>query len=108
MKGRVDRPGQTTKDLILVVLVAEHTIEEAKFANIHLAGNFFREFLAPVASRHEERIDLEATLAAGGTAKLKRGTVESAWRRSLEAAGQSGKFSSVMKIFDKALVRYKF
>ena len=41
MKGRVDRPGQTTKDLLLVVVVAEHTVEEAKFANIRLAGNFF-------------------------------------------------------------------
>ena len=28
MKGRVDRPGQTSKELILVVLMAEHTLEE--------------------------------------------------------------------------------
>lgn len=51
MKGRVDRPGQTSKELILVVLMAEHTIEEAKYANIRLAGNFFREYIAPVATR---------------------------------------------------------
>lgn len=32
MKGRVDRPGQTSKNLVLLVVMAEHTIEEAKFA----------------------------------------------------------------------------
>ena len=61
-----DRPGQRATDLVLVVLMAEHTIEEAKFANIRLAGNFFREFIAPVATRYRERIDHEAILAAGG------------------------------------------
>jgi 3-methyladenine DNA glycosylase/8-oxoguanine DNA glycosylase/superfamily II DNA or RNA helicase len=93
MKGRVDRPGQSRKDLLLVVLVCEHTIEEAKFSNIRLAGNFFREYIAPVATKYKERIDLEATLAAGGTEKLKSGTVSRAWRSSLEAAGQSGAFA---------------
>ena len=61
MKGRVDRPGQASKQLVLVVLMAEHTVEEAKFANIRLAGNFFREYIAPVATRYRERIDLEAS-----------------------------------------------
>jgi hypothetical protein len=93
MKGRVDRPGQKAKQLILVVLMAEHTIEEAKFANIRLAGNFFREYIAPVASKYKERIDLEATLAAGGTKKLTKGTVTKAWRQTLEEAGQSGAFA---------------
>jgi superfamily II DNA or RNA helicase len=32
MKGRVDRPGQKSKELKLVVLMAEHTFEEAKYA----------------------------------------------------------------------------
>ena len=90
MKGRVDRPGQRATDLVLVVLMAEHTIEEAKFANIRLAGNFFREFIAPVATRYRERIDHEAILAAGGTSKLRKGTVTRAWMESLEAAGSSG------------------
>jgi 3-methyladenine DNA glycosylase/8-oxoguanine DNA glycosylase/superfamily II DNA or RNA helicase len=94
MKGRVDRPGQTTKDLLLVVVVAEHTIEEAKFANIRLAGNFFREYIAPVAAKYRERIDLEAVLSVAGTKILKRGTVLGTWVRSVEAAGQSGAFSS--------------
>lgn len=97
MKGRVDRPGQRKKNLVLVVLMAEHTIEEVKFSNIHLAGNFFREYIAPVAQRYRERIDLEATLAAGGTSTLKRGTVSGMWRQSLENAGQSGTFADVTK-----------
>ena len=79
----------------LHVVVCEHSIEEAKFANIRLAGNFFREYIAPVAVRYRERIDLEATLAAGGKGKLKRGTVSGTWKRSLEAAGQSGAFATV-------------
>lgn len=94
MKGRVDRPGQSAKELLLVVVVAEHTIEEAKFANIRLAGNFFREYLAPVASKYRERIDLEATLSVAGVKKLKKGTVTGTWMRSVEAAGQSGAFCS--------------
>ena len=60
-----------------------------------MAGNFFREFIAPVATKYKERIDLEATLAAGGTHKLKSGTVSGAWKRSLEAAGQSGAFAEL-------------
>ena len=72
MKGRVDRPGQSAKELKLVILMAEHTLEEARFANIRQAGNFFREYIAPVATRYKEykeRLDLEATLSAGGTGK---------------------------------------
>ena len=95
MKGRVDRPGQTSKELLLVMLMAEHTIEECKAANVRLAGNFFREYIAPVATKYRERIDIEATLAAGGTKKLKKGTVSGAWMRSLEAAGQSGAFAII-------------
>ena len=54
-----------------MVLMAEHTLEEAQFANIRLAGTFFREYIAPVATRYRERIDLEATLTAGGTGTLR-------------------------------------
>ena len=91
MKGQIDKPGQTSKELVLVVLIAEHTIEEAKFANIHLAGNF----LAPIASRYRERIDVEAILAAGETKKLKSGTVYGAWRQTLEGVSQSGAFARI-------------
>merc|ERR1719231_1177873 len=83
MKGRVDRPGQSAKELKLIVLMAEHTLEEARFANIRQAGNFFREYIAPVARTYRERIDLEAMLAAAGTGKLKKNTVYDAWHASL-------------------------
>ena len=95
MKGRVDRPGQLTKELLLIVLVCQHTVEEAKFANIHLAGNFFREYIAPVAFQYREQIDYEATLAASGTGKLRPNTVMNTWRQSLENAGQSGSFAKM-------------
>ncbi|CAB9501710.1 DNA-3-methyladenine glycosylase [Seminavis robusta] len=96
MKGRVDRPGQTEKQLLLVVIVAEHTIEEAKFANIRLAGNFFRQYIAPVAKKYRERVDLEATLAAGGKKQLKKGTVTKKWRETLQDAGNSGSFARLL------------
>ena len=38
MKGRVDRPGQTSKELILVVLMAEHTLEEVATAALIVEG----------------------------------------------------------------------
>merc|ERR1712238_419167 len=102
MKGRVDRPGQKRKDLLLVVVVAEHTIEEVKFANIRLAGNFFREYIAPVASKYKERINLQATLAAGGTSKLKAGTVSGTWKQLLQEEGQSGAFADTVDSISSA------
>lgn len=66
MKGRIDRPGQREKSLLLVVLMAQHTIEEAQAANIQLCGSFFRNYLAPVARRFEE-VSLEAALAVAPT-----------------------------------------
>ena len=102
MKGRVDRPGQSAKELTLVVLMAEHTLEEAKFANIRLAGSFFREYIAPVASRYREKIDLEATLVAGGSGKLAKGAVGKAWHASLEAAATSGTFACSFACDEKA------
>ena len=63
MKGRVDRPGQRAKQLLLVVVYAANTIEEVDFANIRLAGNFFRQYIAPVARRYKEQVELEAVLA---------------------------------------------
>ena len=51
---------------------------------------------SPLASqRYREKIDLEATLEAAGTKKLKRFTVRDSWKKSLEAAGQSGAFAHV-------------
>ena len=87
MKGRVDRPGQTTKRLILVVIYAANTVEEAEFANIQLAGNFFRQYIAPIARRYREykdAVDLEAIRAAGGDKRLKKGAVQEAWHKCLE------------------------
>ena len=90
MKGRVDRPGQSAKRLVLVVVYAANTIEEVEFANIKLAGNFFRQYIAPVARRYKEQIDLEGILAAGGKKRLQKHTVSKAWYRSLNASSSSG------------------
>ena len=38
---------------------------------------------------------MEATLTAGGTGTLKRFAVRDAWKKSLDAAGQSGAFAAV-------------
>lgn len=60
-----------------------------------MAGNFFREYIAPVATKYKEKIDLEAILTAGGTKKLRAGTVSGAWKRQLDAEGQSGAFADI-------------
>ena len=78
----------------LVVIVAEHTLEEAKYANIQLAGNFFREFIAPIAKTYREQVDLEGVLAAGGKGNLKRWTVMNTWRKAVDEGGASGQFAS--------------
>ena len=74
IKGRIDRPGQTQKKLLLIVLMAEHTVEEAEAANIHLAGNFFRQYLAPNARKYVE-ISHEAALAISEGVALNKNTV---------------------------------
>lgn len=40
-------------------------------------------------------MDVEATLVAGGTGKLKKGAVTNAWRKSLSLAGQSGTLAPI-------------
>jgi 3-methyladenine DNA glycosylase/8-oxoguanine DNA glycosylase/superfamily II DNA or RNA helicase len=95
MKGRIDRPGQKEKNLLLVVVVAEHTIEETKFANIRLAGNFFRQYIAPVAKKYREHVDLEAALVARSTTRLQRGMVTKTWLQKVERDGNSGAFAIV-------------
>ena len=56
---------------------ALHDTDCAQAANIHLAGNFFRQYLAPVARRYHE-INYESVLAIGGAtgAKPKKGAME--------------------------------
>lgn len=63
MKGRIDRPGQPKKNLILVVLFASETIEEAEAANIRLCGAFFRQWLDPLSKTFQEKA-LSASIAA--------------------------------------------
>lgn len=81
-------------------------------SSIQLAGNFFREYIAPVAQRvslvlhfllltppcqYREKIDLEATLAVSDTGRhLQPGTVIGAWRKQLEAAGGTGSFAPIV------------
>ena len=104
MKGRVDRPGQCTKHLVLRVIMAQHTIEEAEAANIQLAGQFFRSYIAPLARRYLE-VTTEAALAIGseGTgdkaakrsaANPQKNTVLHKWKR-LAGLQSDGKGSTV-------------
>ena len=93
MKGRVDRPGQTRSELKLVIVFAQATIEEAEFANIRLAGSFFRTYLAPKATKYKEallQVDLAAMVAVHGggenrgAKRPKAGAVRDAWHTALE------------------------
>ena len=100
MKGRIDRPGQSCTLLQCYVLFVEHSIEEVKYANTRLAGTFFREYIAPVASSYREILDFEAALCAGGSAPLKSNTVTNAWRKTLKEAAASGSISMTDRLDD--------
>ncbi|KAJ9465403.1 putative helicase [Diplonema papillatum] len=63
MKGRVDRPGQEAKTLVLTVIYAENTVEEAEAANIRLCGAFFRQYIDPLSRLFHERA-VEASVSA--------------------------------------------
>ena len=90
MKGRIDRPGQARKDLDLIVLMAQGTVEEAEAANIRLCGTFFRHYISP-HSRQFEQIAIDANMVKvsssnGGKAGVprgSRGSVQSAFRKGL-------------------------
>ncbi|ETO28268.1 hypothetical protein RFI_08864, partial [Reticulomyxa filosa] len=49
MKGRIDRPGQKRDELILKILFADNTIEEAEASNIRMCGQFIRQYLDPLS-----------------------------------------------------------
>ena len=55
MKGRIDRPGQASKQLELVVVLAKDTVEEAEAGNIRLCGAFFRQYLDPLSKSFQAR-----------------------------------------------------
>eukprot|EP01059_Diplonema_ambulator_P010453 TRINITY_DN204_c0_g1_i5.p1 TRINITY_DN204_c0_g1~~TRINITY_DN204_c0_g1_i5.p1 ORF type:complete len:894 (+),score=282.64 TRINITY_DN204_c0_g1_i5:2604-5285(+) len=72
MKGRVDRPGQKTKELVLNIIYAEGTIEEVEAANIRLCGAFFRQYIDPLGRLFQERA-VEASLTAFKHVKPRKG-----------------------------------
>ena len=55
MKGRIDRPGQESQQLELVVVLAKGTVEEAEAGNIRLCGAFFRQYLDPLSKSFQAR-----------------------------------------------------
>ena len=89
MKGRIDRPGQETKNLTLVVLYAENTIEEAEAANIRLCGSFFRQYIDPLSRSFQEcAIEASAMASSSNFVKPRRGAmggqIAAAFRKHLE------------------------
>ena len=81
MKGRIDRPGQAKKTLILVVLFASETIEEAEAANIRLCGAFFRQWLDPLSKTFQDK-----ALSASIAAVHQRFAAEARQKRPVDAA----------------------
>ena len=63
MKGRVDRPGQVAKELVLCIVYARDTVEEVEAANIRLCGAFFRQYLDPLSRLFQEKA-VEASMSA--------------------------------------------
>ena len=53
MKGRIDRPGQRRKQLVLVVMYTAGTVEEVEAANTKRCCTFFCQYLDPLSVRFQ-------------------------------------------------------
>ena len=53
MKGRLDRPGQTSNNLYLEYILLENTIEEASLYKLELANMFRKNHILPLAKFYE-------------------------------------------------------
>jgi hypothetical protein len=53
LKGRIDRPGQTKRDLHLEYLLVEDTIEEANLVVLEMAARFRNKFIMPLAEFYD-------------------------------------------------------
>ncbi|GBG27498.1 DNA-3-methyladenine glycosylase 1 [Hondaea fermentalgiana] len=91
MKGRIDRPGQKIKTLLLTIVVAHDTIEEAEAANIRICGSFFRQYLDPLSRTFQER----AMSSAESVFDAQRATASNPQESSPRPARGKAKRSSV-------------
>jgi hypothetical protein len=53
MKGRLDRPGQTAKQLYLEYVLLRDTIEEAGLLKLEIARTFFNDHILPLADYYD-------------------------------------------------------
>lgn len=53
LKGRIDRPGQTKKDLHLEYILVGDTIEEANLVVLEMASRFRNKFIMPLAEFYD-------------------------------------------------------
>jgi len=53
MRGRLDRPGQTSKELYIEYLLIEKTIDEANLFRLELSNNFYNNYILPIADYYD-------------------------------------------------------
>lgn len=61
IKGRLDRPGQKSKDLWINYLIIKDTIEEASLLRIEICNNFYNNYLMPLADFYDLAANVKPT-----------------------------------------------
>ena len=60
IKGRLDRPGQVSKDLQIRYLLLKDTIEEASMTRLELCNTFYNNYLMPLAEFYDLALGLSS------------------------------------------------
>jgi hypothetical protein len=60
IKGRIDRPGQKSKDLQIRYLLLKDTVEEASLMRLELCNSFYNNYLMPLAEFYDMAIKLSS------------------------------------------------
>jgi hypothetical protein len=53
MKGRLDRPGQKSNDLLIYYIIAENTVEEGLLVKMQIANNFYKDYILPLSKYYK-------------------------------------------------------
>lgn len=77
IKGRLDRPGQKSKDLTIRYVLLEGTIEEAGITRLELCNKFYSNYLMPLAEFYDMAVSL-APKGQDAETKIKAKTIKTA------------------------------
>lgn len=66
IKGRLDRPGQTTDELFIEYFILKDTIEEGLILRMNIASQFIHRYIMPLAKFYDVSINYKKYLDENG------------------------------------------